>query len=243
MALCARLLFPPSTCLVRTHAPLAEIVADLRTPHPLQRTQLSAPQPTHPPFPHLYAHPPCLSPHPYSCLTPLLCCGPTCTLPHPRAHRHRFLAKCVVAVAISQLGDNVVRHRPTLAELVTIPLFQILQTTRQRQAPAPGPDRPGTEFCMSQLRRPDGTDDIPQHLERAPTVRQKHVGTALTGVLRALDQLAGLMQDIRWDSVVFEHNVQPLSHLRALHFFAQGHQIEIFCIFGAIPGRRRRCLS
>ena len=60
MALCARLLSPPSTCLVRTHAPLAEIVADLRTPHPLRCTQLSAPQPTHPPFPHLYAHPPCL---------------------------------------------------------------------------------------------------------------------------------------------------------------------------------------
>ena len=89
MALYARLLSPPSTCLVRTHAPLAEIVADLRTPHPLQRTQLSAPQPTHPPFPHLYAHPPRLSPHPYSCLAPLLRCSPTHTLPHPRAHRHR----------------------------------------------------------------------------------------------------------------------------------------------------------
>ena len=68
-----------------------------------------------------------------------------------------FLAKHVVAVAISRLGDHKIDDRWSSrmpAELVTIPPFQIPRTTRQRQSSEPCPDRPGAEFRIRKTQPP-----------------------------------------------------------------------------------------
>ena len=58
-------------------------------PHPSLCMSLSAPKRAPPAFPRLRAHPACLAPDPWLCLTPLLLRSLARTLPYPQALRHR----------------------------------------------------------------------------------------------------------------------------------------------------------
>ena len=68
----------------------------------------------------------------------------------------------------------------------------------------------------------------------AASACQKYIDTALTQVLRAVELAQGLdAGHTSGPSRETECDAHPLSHPHALHYFAQGHQIEMICIFGA----------
>ena len=161
-----------------------------------------------------------------------------------------FLAKCVVAIAISRLDDNgidgrwssIVQRRLNWsqsdfskyrAQGGSIKLRILVQIARGLNSAHPDYDD-----LMAQ-------DAIPQHFERGtPTARRKRVRTASTRVLRALESIGGLDAGYTpGPGREIERDADPLAHLHALHCSARGHRIEIFCVFGAICRRRHRYLS
>jgi len=147
-----------------------------------------------------------------------------------------FLAKCVVALAISRLGNHGIDDRWSgIVERRLNWSQSHLSEYRGRRDSVNL--RNFVQIALELNSAHPDYDDLMARMifhNTSSAARQLRVENASIqprrGFMRAVEPARGPDAGPGRET---ERDGHPLSHPRALHYFARGHRIEMFCVFGA----------